>query len=174
MNMKLFLLRHGYYVEKENDIILSDKGHSEAKALANKLQEIHIDKIYVSDYTRALETLEPFKQKNPNIPIVKTSDLREIYRVLVGGPIRKGTPKEREINDSERAERMWKTLKQEKGNIAVFVHGNLIKYFLMKALNIQQENLWSKMLIRTCSISIIEIKDKLIRVNAINSTDHLI
>ena len=42
----------------------------------------------------------------------------------------------------------------------------------MKALNINPDNLWEKMLIATGSISIIELDDGLIRVNAINLIDH--
>jgi broad specificity phosphatase PhoE len=170
--MKIFLLRHGEAVKKEEDTVLSDLGHQEAKALASKLSELPIDKIFVSDYTRAIETLEPFRIVNPKIPIVKTSDLREIYRVIVGGPVREGTPDARIIKDSERATNVWEILKKEKGNIAVFCHGNIIRFFLMKSLNIKPDNLWDKMLITTGSISVIEVDGDLTRVNAINLIDH--
>lgn len=170
--MKIFLLRHGEVIKKDNAVILSKLGCEEAKALASKLSEISIDKIFVSDYLRALETLEPFKKLNPNIPIVQTSDLREIYRVLVGGPVREGTSPERKVNDLFRADKIWETLKKEKGNIAVFCHGNIIRYFLMKVLKINSVNFWEKVLISTGSISVIEIDSELIRVNAINLIDH--
>jgi broad specificity phosphatase PhoE len=170
--MKLFLLRHGEAVKNADDTILTDFGRQEAKALASKLSELPIDKIFVSDYTRSIETLEPFRIMNPDIPIVKTSDLREIYRVIVGGPGREGTPIDRLIKDSERATKVWEILKKEKGNVAVFCHGNIIRFFLMKSLNINSDNLWDKMLITTGSISVIEVDGDLIRVNAINLIDH--
>lgn len=170
--MKIFLLRHGEAVKKADDTILSDFGHQEAKALASKLSELPIDKIFVSDYTRSIETLEPFRIMSPDIPIVKTSDLREIYRVIVGGPVREGTPSDRIIKDSERATKVWEILKKEKGNVAVFCHGNIIRFFLMRSLNINPDNLWNKMLITTGSISVIEVDGDLIRINAINLIDH--
>jgi broad specificity phosphatase PhoE len=170
--MKIFLIRHCESVKTFDDIVLSDFGHQEAEALAFKLSEIPIDKIFVSEHTRALETLEPFKKKNTGVPVIKTADLREIYRVIVGGPIREGTSKDRETNDSERAMRIWEVLKKEKGNVAVFCHGNIIRFFLMMSLNIKPNNFWDKLLITTGSISVIEISDDLIKVNAINLIDH--
>jgi len=171
--MKLFLIRHGESIKKGDDVVLSEKGLLEAKALAEKLQKIPIDKIYASDYTRALETMRPYLDKKPKISAIKTSDLREVYRVIVGGPERQGTSNDRKENDIKRAIKIWNILIKEKGNIAIFAHGNIIRFFLMMALNIKSGNFWDKILISSGSISIIEINNELIRVNAINLIDHL-
>ena len=171
--MKLFLIRHGESIKKGEDVVLSEKGLLEAKALSKKLQKIPIDKIYTSDYTRALETMQHYLENNPEISVVKTSDLREVYRVIVGGSERQGTPTDREKNDIKSAIKIWNILIKEKGNIAIFAHGNIIRFFLMMALNIKSGNFWDKILISSGSISIIEINNKLIRVNAINLIDHL-
>lgn len=55
--MELLLIRHAYpdYV---NDT-LTEKGHQEAKLLAERLREIHLDKIYVSPLGRAQATMRP-------------------------------------------------------------------------------------------------------------------
>jgi len=172
---KILLLRHGEASKKGDDTILTEKGNKEAKALAKKLQTIKINKIYVSDITRAQETMKHYTnllEKKPEI--TTTEKLREIYRVIVGGPKREGTAKDREKKDKQRADEIYKELIKQKGTTAVFTHGNIIRYILAKAMNIKYKDIWTKLFLNTGSISIIEkTKEGLIRVNAINLIDHL-
>ena len=172
---KILLLRHGEAKKIGEDTILTEKGNNEAKALAKKLQEITINKIYVSDLTRAQETMQHYLNGIKEKPeVVTTEKLREIYRVLVGGPERVGTPEDREEKDKQRADEIYEKLLKEKGNIAVFAHGNIIRYLLIKAMDIQFTDLWNKLFLNTGSISVIEkTKEGLIRVNAINLIEHL-
>lgn len=172
---KILLLRHGEAQKIANDTKLTKKGNEEAKGLAKKLLEIKIDKIYVSDLTRAKETMQHYSNLFKEKPtIIETNKLREIYRVIVGGPIREGTPEEREKEDRIRADKIYEELLSEKGIIAVFSHGNIIRYLLAKAMGIEYEDIWTKLFLNTGSISIIEITNEgLVRVNAINIIDHL-
>jgi len=172
---KILLLRHGEASKKGNDTILTEKGNKEAKALAKKLQTIKINKIYVSDLTRAQETIKHYTQILEKKPEITTTEkLREIYRVIVGGPIREGTAKDREEKDKQRADEIYDELIKQEGTTAVFTHGNIIRYLLAKAMNIQYKDIWTKLFLNTGSISIIEkTKEGLIRVDAINLIDHL-
>ena len=55
--MKLILIRHGE-PDYENDT-LTPKGRTEARLLADRLKDLHIDEIYVSPLGRAKDTAEP-------------------------------------------------------------------------------------------------------------------
>ena len=171
--MKLLLIRHGEAEDKEGDIILTERGRNEALCIAEHLSGTHIEKIYVSTLTRAKQTLEPLKKIRKDIPIVESDDIREIYRVLVGGPERDRTPVDREEKDRRRIEQFWDTVCKEEGVIAVFSHGNAIRYLLSKALRLTRVNMWENMLIMTGSISIITINERKTRVEGVNMIDHL-
>lgn len=172
---KILLLRHGEAKKIGDDTKLTKKGNKEAKALAKKLQTININKIYVSDLTRAKETMKHYLDTIKEKPeIITTKKLREIYRVIVGGPIRVGTPKDREEKDKQRADEIYEELLNQKRTTAVFAHGNIIRYLLAKAMNIQYKDIWTKLFLNTGSISVIEkTKEGLVRVNAINLIEHL-
>ncbi len=172
---KILLLRHGEAKKIGEDTILTKKGNTEAKALAKKLQNIKIDTIFVSNLTRAQETLQHYLNLLENKPeVITTEKLKEIYRVILGGPIKEGTPKEREEKDKQRADEIYEELLKQEGTTAVFTHGNIIRYLLAKAMDIQYKNIWTKLFLNTGSISVIEkTKENLVRVNAINLIDHL-
>ncbi len=157
--MRIFLIRHGEAVEKDDNSVLTEKGIEQSRDVAKFLKKIKIDKIFVSGLTRAKQTLEEYKKLNPKIKVEETDELNEIYRVIVGGPEREGTPKDREEKDKKRADRIYKKLIKIKGeNIAVFTHGNIIRYFLAKVLNKNPKEMWEKE-INLCSISVIEVLD---------------
>ena len=79
--MKITLVRHSEVIKEYQgkynghiDISLSEKGKSDAKELAKKLQNIWFDKIYCSDLVRARETLTAF---NYVCEPIYTKELRE-------------------------------------------------------------------------------------------------
>lgn len=59
--MKLVLIRHGE-PDYENDT-LTLKGKTEARLLADRLKDLHIDEIYVSPLGRAKDTAKPTLEK---------------------------------------------------------------------------------------------------------------
>ncbi len=174
---KIFLIRHGESVESGGEMILSKKGILQSKKLAKKLKKLNISKIYVSNLKRALETYNEFHKLKPKIKTIKTSRLNEIYRKLVGGPKLQQVSKNRERNDKKRIEsiikEIIKNLKKEE-NIVIFTHGNLIRYFIAKILNIKKICLWREMTISNASISLIEIINKKATMVFINNTEHLV
>ena len=103
--MILILIRHGE-AEGEGDSHLSKIGMGQAKAVAKKLSKLPITKAYSSNYNRALETFAEYHKLKPDVPLVVNSDLKEIYRLIVGGPIKEGTRKNRVEEDILRAEKI--------------------------------------------------------------------
>ena len=82
--VKLYLVRHGQSTANLNDVFLGQHnldltslGLEQAKITANYLKNIHVDAIYSSDLTRAVDTAEQ-TAKLLNLPIILEKGLREI------------------------------------------------------------------------------------------------
>lgn len=58
-NMKLILLRHGDRSPGFSDVPLSEKGHQQARELAQKKELLSATKVISSPKRRALQTIEP-------------------------------------------------------------------------------------------------------------------
>jgi len=169
--MKIFLVRHGEKELSEEDVSLTKEGFIQAKAVAKQLMKYKISKVYSSDLLRAKQTANEYVLLSQQ-KIIETSKLREIYRVLVGGPERENTSKNRLKEDKQRADEIFDEFLTVNENIVVFCHGNIIKYFLNKILK-SNEDIWTKMTINTCSISIINFENKLLGIETINLIEHL-
>ncbi|MCF7866875.1 histidine phosphatase family protein [Candidatus Woesearchaeota archaeon] len=174
--MNIILLRHGNSIKKDGDTVLSEKGINQAKLLAKRLASVKITKTYSSNYTRALQTYEEFKKIKPDIPHIISEDLREIYRTIIGGPKREGTTPERAKKDRKRIEHAFNDITQndESDVIAVFCHGNVIRYFLSKILKPEDKtDLWENLIINEASISILEVNNESLKIKTINDIEHL-
>lgn len=158
--MQVFLVRHGWADELGEHLI--EGGTSQAKAVAAALARKRVDEVFCSDLTRAKETAEPFV-KASEAPVIYTPELREIAK---GGS---------HID----VERFWwflveRSLQVEPfANIAVFCHGNVIRYFLAQALKISPDSLWENMEISCGSISTLEFIEGRPVVRLVNSECHL-
>jgi len=172
--MILILIRHGK-AEGEGDVSLSSLGITQAKAVAKKLSTIPITKVYSSNYARALGTYEEYKKHNPEVPLTINQNLKEIYRFIVGGPVKEGTRPNRVEEDTARAEKAFNEIVQNDDNevIVIFSHGNMIRYFLSKALRVDPKCMWDGVTLNCGSISVIQIKDNKINIKLINGIDHL-
>lgn len=172
--MILILVRHGK-VEGEGDAPLSPTGIKQAKAVAKRLYTIPITKAYSSNYSRANETYLTYKELNSEIPLIINPDLKEIYRFIIGGPAKEGTRPNRAEEDIARAEKAFSELLKNKDEevIVVFSHGNIIRYFLAKALKVDPKCMWDGVTLNCGSISVIQIKDDKMNVKLVNSVDHL-
>jgi len=160
--MRLFLIRHGHTEIRNGKAKLSDKGILQSKELSKKLKKLKIDKVYTGDLERSKKTAEEYTRD-----FIEDSRLREVYRVLVGGPEKEGASLEREAKDKERADKFFEEILGEEGNIAVFCHGNMIRYFLNKILK-SKENLWETLVLDNCSVSIIEKNKEELFIKGIN------
>src|SRR3989344_4694014 len=95
--MNLFLIRHGHVEIMDGETKLSEKGILQSKELSKKLKNLKIDKVYSSDLERAKETAKEYSEN-----FIEDKRLREVYRVLVGGPEKEGTSPNREIEEKIR------------------------------------------------------------------------
>jgi len=174
--IKLFLVRHGESIEAKPEPILSKNGKQQAKDVAKRLAQLRITKVYVSSAQRALETYELYKKLKSDVPVVVSDKLKEVYRTLVGGPEREGTPPDREKKDMQRVDTILKEIlstAQEEDAILLFIHGNLIRYIIAHFLQISKVNLWEGLEIHDASISLVEITNNRPQVRLINSIEHL-
>lgn len=168
--MKVFLIRHGEANASIENIPLTEKGFSQAKLVSRELQNYNFDKIYSSNLLRAKQTCMEFTKE-----YVEDKRLKEVYRVLIGGPIKEGTRLNREEDDRKNADEIFDELINSEGeNVLVFAHGNIIRYFIKKVQGLADENLWTNMKIDNCSITIIENNEGELRVNEINRNNYLI
>lgn len=171
--MKLFLIRHGEAKVMENDAPLTKKGLEQSKAVAQRLKNYEFDEIFCSDLTRAKQTCEEYL-KLTNKKANYTEDLREIYRVIVGGSEKEGTSEGREERDKKIADQIFNQLSSKKGkNILIFTHGNLIRYFITKSTNFDPKKSWDGLKLHPSSISIINFENEKTTIKTINSISHL-
>jgi broad specificity phosphatase PhoE len=79
--MKLFLVRHAEPELMEYSGFpgpkLSASGYKQAEYIASLLMKENIDKIFISDYLRVIETIQPFINIFPGTNIEKIKELRE-------------------------------------------------------------------------------------------------
>lgn len=160
--MKLFFVRHGHTEVVNGEAKLSKEGTSQSRRLAERLRKVKFDKIYTSDLERSRSTAKEYSEN-----FIEDKRLREVYRVLVGGPEKKGTSPNREIEDRKRADEFFQEILNGKGNILVFCHGNIIRYFLNKILK-SKENLWEDLVLDNVSVSIMEENENGLFIKGIN------
>lgn len=171
--MKIYLIRHGEVDLKIGGFPLTKKGLDEARIVANELLNYKFKRIYFSDLLRAKQTAEIYLKLNPNIERVSDERLREVYRVLIGGPEKIGTSENREINDKNRADDIFEEILRKGEDVTIFCHANIIRYYLNKVLK-SKENIWKSLTINNCSISIINWEENNLRIDGINLNKNLV
>ena len=97
----------------ENNTPLTKKGLKQAKAVAQRLKNYEFDEIFCSDLTRAKQTCEEYL-KLTNKKANYTEDLREVYRVIVGGHEKEGTSEGRKERDRKREKNKDKIRRERK------------------------------------------------------------
>ncbi len=175
--MEIYLIRHG---ETEGNLdptkppILTENGKEQIKLLANSLKEEKVDLIISSDLERAQLTAKEIQLQNINKPKFEiTNELQEIYRLIVGGAPKEGTRPNRFEEDSERANNFWnKLISMNLEKVFIVSHGNIMKFFISKALEIEPEKTKNIVLDPT-SISIVEINNEKIQLKSLNNMNHI-
>ncbi|MFA5259283.1 MAG: phosphoglycerate mutase family protein [Candidatus Pacearchaeota archaeon] len=171
--MIIFLVRHGESEKTDKDPGLTQNGKYQSKRVAFFLKDLQIDKAYSSNLKRAKQTLEEYQKLCPKTNCEKVDNLNEIYRTIIGGPSKEGTSPNREEKDKARADEFFSKLIEMKArNIVLFTHGNLIRYFLSKALEIDAKTLWNNLVLSPGSVSVIEKQGDDLRVKAVNIISH--
>ena len=82
--MRLILVRHAQsqgneqkLVQGHTDYQLSERGRTEAQLLAQRFKNEQIDRIYVSDLSRAVQTAQPLLEHHENTTVTYDARLRE-------------------------------------------------------------------------------------------------
>jgi len=173
--MKLLLVRHGNCEKEEQDPALSKTGIKQARLLAKRLSELPITKVYVSDLKRAFQTFKEYKKLKTEVPAETAKEIREIYRVLVGGEPKEGTSQEREIEDKKRIESFIKKISSKDNDevMLLFTHANVIEYIISWFLESEPKKIGPHLHIATASVSLVEIDEKGADVMFVNSIEHL-
>tara|TARA_Y100000310_G_C20671101_1_gene810338 strand:+ start:138 stop:671 length:534 start_codon:yes stop_codon:yes gene_type:complete len=170
--MKIYLIRHGETDLNIEGVPLTKKGKNEAKKVAKELLKYNFEIVYFSDLLRAKQTAEVYLNINSKIKSIEDERLREIYCVLIGGPEKIGTSKNREMNDKKRADEIFEEILNKGKDVVIFCHGNIIRYYLNKVLK-SKENIWDSLTINNCSISIMNWDGENLKIEEINLNDHL-
>ena len=176
METEILIIRHAKSIANDNgmfggitDYDLSQEGLNQADALALRLKNVHIDKIYSSPLKRAINTIKPTAIiKNQEINIV--DDLREInvglWEDILRDDLRKMYPEENKYIDETEyytgmigqeetvdvSDRMYNAILDiAKNNIGKTVvvtsHVVAIRAFLCKIMNIPLKKQRNKLVI---------------------------
>ena len=174
--MNIILIRHG---ETEANVregarpVLTSKGKKQISKLAERLKDFEVDIIFSSNLERARITAKEIQKINKNAKLIETEELREIYRLIIGGKPKEGTRENRFEEDLKRAEDFWeKMINWNYQNVAVVCHGNIIRFFLSKALQVSPEES-PNLEIEPTSVSIINVSEDKVKVSLVNDMAHI-
>ncbi|HDN81252.1 MAG TPA: histidine phosphatase family protein [Methanomicrobia archaeon] len=196
--MKLILVRHGETEENARKIIqghgegnLSKKGILQAKKVAIRLKDENIDKIYVSDLKRAVDTAKEIIKYHPNAEVIYEPRLREQWYGTLEGKPSSHFWKALEKSGSdiltfkpgggesipelkERVIQFFSDLiKTEKDNTVLLVtHGGPIGNLLLYILNLPNER-FKEYHPKNTAVSILKLNDGEIKIETLNCTEHL-
>lgn len=166
----IILVRHGeYLVDKKKDAerVLTDVGRTQADYTGKRLRALDIkwDKIYVSTLVRAQQTAEIICSNLNNPPCMENDKM-----IVEGAPIPPDPPighwkpeKAQFFQDGARIEAAFRRYfhraegSQKSDTYTLIVgHGNVIRYFICRALQIPPEA-WLRMSLNHASITWISI-----------------
>ena len=171
----LYLVRHGEtdgnafnLAQGHHDAPLNEQGRAQAQLLGQRLKTWHLDAVYSSDSSRALQTAEPLMEHRPDLEISTTPAIREkhygdcenyswqqlrdehsdifakILNPEIGSDVRfPGGETDREHMD--RVARLTREIiekHEEDATILVFSHGGSIKAAAAHMCNLRLEDKW--------------------------------
>lgn len=197
---KIYLVRHGESIANTKGIYqgqtcntdLSLLGQNQAKRLAIKFKDIHLDQIITSPLVRTLDTAKTVEQvKNVGILIeplvietnhgqwegkhkdVIQNDWLEIYQTWVNMPGETKFPNgEKFTQTQDRVLNWWRNIICQENDTLVVTHDNIIRIILVEILKQNLNTIWGFTL-KPTGITEIEIVDSIPTIKYINDTKHL-
>lgn len=157
---------------------LTPLGIEQAKLTAQRLKSYPIGTIYCSSLPRAVQTAEIIAQEFPGIPLRRSRMLRECIPCVppVFSESYSEVPSERIARGREQAEeayaRYFKRARGKDKHEIVVCHGNLMRYFVSRALGVDPET-WGSMGIVNCGISLVRITPRWTILMCHNDSGHL-
>ena len=174
--MNIILIRHGETeanIKSDAKPVLTPKGRKQIIKLANSLKDSNIDIIISSNQERASLTAKEIQKVNKKLKLIETEELQEIYQLIIGGAVKKGTRPNRFEEDLERAESFWKRmLKWKYKKVAIVCHGNIIRFFLSKAAGAPSDRFYG-IKIDPASVSVINVDKNKTKIISVNDIAHI-
>ena len=198
---RIYMTRHGETVwnlegriQGHTDIDLSPYGRSQAKALSDRLSDVHFDAVYSSDLARARETAEIIVERK-SVDVHPTELLREYHKGVFEGLTVSEYKREFPelyaaslVNDLDFAPTGGETiretsvrmagfishLKQEHMNDTVLVvgHGGSLRSAVVAILDLPLEANW-KLIMNNCALSIFDVYPDNSVMALYNDTSHM-
>ncbi len=191
---RIYLIRHCHPDYRTKQIVgdekmpLSDLGKKQRKLLNKKLEQIKLDKIYASEFTRARETAEDFaKKKKKRIYTEKRLnevDWTDWYKIKYFNMSEKTRVKK--INEYKKIDKKLNRLhiktrrlladiyKHNKGKrVGLFCHGNIIRAMLTSIIHTDVIGFLSMEMYQSSVTKLVIDRDGYIKINYINNICHL-
>ncbi|XP_021370452.1 serine/threonine-protein phosphatase PGAM5, mitochondrial-like isoform X2 [Mizuhopecten yessoensis] len=165
----LLLIRHGQYNtdgEEDNQRYLTELGRKQAEYAGQRLKDLGLSYTVLlsSTMTRAKETADIIQKFFPNLPRKETDMLRTGAPIPPEPPNDHWQPKKQFLQDGARIEAAFKNVfhradpSQEIDSHEIVVcHGNVIRYFVCRALQFPPEA-WIRISLNHASITWITIR----------------
>jgi broad specificity phosphatase PhoE len=196
--MRLILVRHG---ETEENVAKINQGHmpgkltkqgiEQAKKLALRLKDEKIDKIFVSDLKRCVDTAAEIIKFHPKAEVIYEPAVREqnlgIYEGKPHGSMRKAAeaagvhPYEFKPEGGESFPELRKRIrtfidalikKEHNKTVLIVSHGGPIRQFLIDYLKAPHDK-WDDYSHANCAVTILEIDEKGHEIHALRCVKHL-
>lgn len=171
----LILLRHGQY-QKEPSEQLTPLGRKQAVLAGKRLKNMKFDKIHFSTLPRARATAEIVQKTMGHKKKLHGSDF--LHECVPGFPkkLRKKyghTDEKKLLRHKRQADRAYRdifTFSKVNRSELVVCHGNIIRYFLCKALGVDTDA-WRRLDIQQCGITVIQLNSKKRSISIISHND---
>lgn len=180
----LYLIRHGDYIPIDNSVLgenpsmearykhacevggLTPLGKEQAEVLAQRLKPLPVTAIHTSTMRRADETAEIIAAQFPKVRVQRSDKLWECIPAVPPPPhdrdLRATYTLDQLAEQEQRAAHAFKHyFKRARGkdkHEIIVTHGNLIRYFTCRVLNVPPEPLAFNMELCNCSVSEVLIK----------------
>lgn len=190
----IYLIRHchpNYLLKEElgdDKMPLSDLGKKQRKKLNKKLEQIELDKIYVSELTRSKETAEDYAKKHKKrmyidkrLNEIDWTDWYKVKYFRMSEKTRTKKLKEYRRMDKElhklhgQVRRLLASIyRQNKGKqVGLFCHGNLIRAMVTSILHTDVIGFLSMEIYQSSVTKLVIDRDGYIKINYINNIGHL-
>jgi glutamate-1-semialdehyde 2,1-aminomutase len=199
---EIIIIRHGETewnktgrFQGHSDVPLSAEGRAQAEALGRNLAVDHVDAIYASDLTRAMETAAPLAARF-GLPVISDPQLRELnfgawegrnfndvnaenpnaMKNFYTDPEQADIPESEPFPEFQRriAGRVREIVAQERGKRIVIVsHGASIRILLADLLSMPIRSIWHLSQLNTAVNKIRFEDDGFAVVTLMNDTSHL-
>lgn len=156
---KIIFVRHGQYTSEPKEM-LTEKGRMQANLVAQIVKELKPDKLFASTMPRAIETAA-FIEEVCQITAQKKDIFREgilpgLERVTKVTKAHHAVMKANKLKADKAFEFLFKAPKKSTSTHVVVAHGNVIRYWVCKALGIDPKK-WVQMDLQQCSVTTVRL-----------------